>query len=74
MEFVILQIGVIPALINFHLRVQPLKHSIEVAKSKALIYGRELGGGAFILIIHTQQKILTIIMLRAAHHFLFSNL
>ncbi|CAL8126308.1 unnamed protein product [Orchesella dallaii] len=38
------KIGIIPALINFHLRLQPLKHSIEVAKSKALIFGRELGG------------------------------
>jgi hypothetical protein len=36
---------VIPALINFNLRLQPLKHSIEVAKSKALIYGDELASG-----------------------------
>lgn len=36
------KVGVIPALINFNLRLQSLKHSIEVAESKAIIYGHEL--------------------------------
>jgi len=43
------QIGVVPALINFNLRLQPLKHSVEVAKSKALIYGHELTDGKDLL-------------------------
>ncbi|XP_035706331.1 long-chain fatty acid transport protein 4 isoform X4 [Folsomia candida] len=37
------KIGVIPALINFNLRQQPLKHCFEVAKPKAIIFGHELG-------------------------------
>lgn len=38
------KIGVIPALINYNLKQEPLIHSISIAKSKALIYGSELSG------------------------------
>jgi len=36
------KIGVIPALINYNLRAEPLFHTIQVAKCKAVIYGAEL--------------------------------
>jgi len=36
------KIGVIPALINYNLRQEPLFHTIQVAKCKAVIYGSEL--------------------------------
>ena len=36
------KIGVITALINTNLKVDPLVHSITVANSKILIYGAEL--------------------------------
>ncbi|CAG7824880.1 unnamed protein product, partial [Allacma fusca] len=35
-------IGVVTSLINSNLRLQPLKHSLTVANSKAIIYGIEL--------------------------------
>jgi hypothetical protein len=53
-----LQIGVVPALINFNLRLQPLKHSIEVAKSKSLIYGHELSPGECLLRDNDNKDIL----------------
>jgi len=36
------KIGVIPALINYNLRQEPLVHTVEVAECKAIIYGTEL--------------------------------
>jgi len=36
------KIGVIPALINYNLRQDPLFHSIQVTKCKAVIYGADL--------------------------------
>jgi len=36
------KIGVIPALINYNLRQEPLFHTIHVAKCRAVIYGSEL--------------------------------
>lgn len=40
------QIGCVPALINFHLRQEPLKHCIRVAKRcKAIVVGAELQDG-----------------------------
>ena len=39
------KIGVIPALINHNQKAQALVHAIQVAKSKALIYGSEFESG-----------------------------
>lgn len=39
------KIGAVGALINTNLRNDPLVHSIQVADSKALIYGSELVNG-----------------------------
>ena len=39
------QIGVIPALINFNLRLKPLQHCLEAAQCKALIFGMEVEKG-----------------------------
>ena len=39
------KIGVVPALINFNLRMQALAHCIKVAESKAIIFGAELADG-----------------------------
>lgn len=36
------KIGVVPALINYNLRAEPLLHTIQVAKCKAVVYGAEL--------------------------------
>jgi len=36
------KLGVVPALINYNLRLKPLLHSIEIVQSKAIIYGFEL--------------------------------
>lgn len=49
-EFVILwlglaKIGVVPALINFNLKLKTFAHCISVSKSRALIYGSELSEG-----------------------------
>jgi len=38
------KIGVIPALINYNLRQDPLLHTIQVTKCKGVIYGAELAG------------------------------
>ncbi len=39
------KIGVVPALVNFNLRKDPLVHTITVVKCKAVIYGLELESG-----------------------------
>jgi hypothetical protein len=36
--------GVVPALVNYNLRSDPLLHSITVAKCKAIIFSSELAG------------------------------
>lgn len=46
-----LQIGVIPALINYNLRRKPLQHSLEAATCKGLIYGVEVANGSFIPLV-----------------------
>ena len=38
-------IGVTPALVNFNLRQDSLKHCIHVSKAKAVIFGAELSSG-----------------------------
>lgn len=39
------KIGVIPALINYNLKKDPLVHTIKVADCRAIIYGLELENG-----------------------------
>ena len=53
-EFVILwlglaKIGVVPALINFNLKMKTLAHCISVSEARALIYGSELSEGRICL-------------------------
>lgn len=42
------KIGVIPALVNSNLRMQPLAHSITVVKCKSVIFGNEMLEGEFL--------------------------
>ena len=39
------KVGVVPALINFNLRMDSLAHCIQVAEAKAVVCGSELQGG-----------------------------
>ncbi len=41
------KIGVIPALINSNLRMQPLAHSITVVNCKSVIFGSEMLEGMY---------------------------
>jgi solute carrier family 27 fatty acid transporter 1/4 len=36
------KVGLVPALINYNLKLQALVHTIKVANAKAIIYGAEL--------------------------------
>ena len=39
-----LTVGVVPALVNYNLRADPLLHSISVAKCRAIVFSAELAG------------------------------
>lgn len=54
------KIGVITALINTNLTKDPLKHSIEIANSKALIYGTENKTGKKLLNLHIYEDLIKI--------------
>lgn len=43
------KIGVVPALINFNLRFEPLAHCISISESKALVFGGEMSEGNLII-------------------------
>jgi hypothetical protein len=42
--FVFVHQGVVPALVNYNLRADPLLHSITVAKCRAIVFSSELAG------------------------------
>jgi hypothetical protein len=44
MVFVLVYEGVVPALVNYNLRADPLLHSITVAKCRAIVFSSELAG------------------------------
>ncbi|CAG7837671.1 unnamed protein product, partial [Allacma fusca] len=50
------KIGVVIALINSHIRLDPLKHSLEVSDAKGLIFGTELSEAIFEVLTESDVK------------------